>query len=235
MRSVMTVAVLALLAASAVRAGEASASPEVTGPGSVEVEAVRDVRDDFRAETSKSMRATWVWAAVAVGSGIYAGAALAGRAGGPPVAKYLSIVGVLAGLTGAAREGSRAHSIGKLRAGLEEGLNASAGEPVVRLSAEVLEGTGTELHGRLNRLRRSSRGALRAGCVLPVLLGGIGIYGLTVSSSGGDVLAGVGVGGALVIGAPSMLSYFGLQERLKRTERLVARWDDALLGQEMTQ
>jgi hypothetical protein len=32
-----------------------------------------------------------------------------------------------------------------------------------------------------------------------------------------------------------MLSYFGLQERLKRTEGLVARWDEALLGQEKTQ
>lgn len=233
----MTPAVLLLLAAAAHAAeaplAGASASSEI--PRVVATQVVGDIRSDCKVETEKALRGAWAWAAVAVSSGIYAGVVLAGHGGNEPALKYLSFVGVLAGLVGTLRSGARAHAMGALGAGLEEGLNASAGEPGVRLSPQVAVDTTAELHGRLNRLRSASRGALRAGCVVPVLLGGIGFYGMTVSSSGGDVLAGVGLGGALVIGAPSMLSYLGLQERLKRTEQLTARWDNALLSQEMTQ
>ncbi|MEK7476197.1 MAG: hypothetical protein AAB152_11280 [Candidatus Coatesbacteria bacterium] len=233
----MTPAVLLLLIAAA-RADEAglsgvSIAPET--PRAISAQVVRDVRADFQAETDKAMRGAWAWATVTLSSGIYAGVVLAGHGGNDPALKYLSFVGVLAGLVGTLRSGARAHTMGALGAGLDEGLNASAGESSVRLSPGLVMDANAELHHRRNQLRNASRGALRAGCVLPVLLGGIGFYGLTVSSAGGDELAGVGLGGAIVIGGPAMLSYFGLQERLKRTERLVDRWDNALLGQEMTQ
>jgi hypothetical protein len=233
----MTPAVLLLLAATAHAADApvAGMAEAAVAPRSVSTPVVQDIRADAKTETDKALRGAWAWAAVAISSGIYAGVVLAGHGGNTPALEYLSFVGAVAGLVGAVRSGMRAHDLGAIVVGLDEGLAASAGESSVRLTPRVVLDTNTELHGRLDRLRGESRGALRAGCVLPVLLGGIGFYGMTVGSAGGDELAGVGLGGALVIGAPSMLSYFGLQERLKRTERLVARWDDALLGQETTQ
>ena len=203
----------------------------VTVPAAV----VRDVRDDIGSEAVGALRAAWGWGLITAGSGIYAGVAVAGGGGGRPELEYLSYVGVVAGIVGAVRAWMRAHDSGVIYRGLDESLSASGGAPGVALRRGTADAAGQDLHRRQASLRAASRGALRAGCVLPALMGGIGLYGLTVKGSGGDVLAGVGLGSAVVVGAPAMLTYIGLQERLKRMDRLVARWDDALLGQETTQ
>ena len=83
---------------------------------------------------------------------------------------------------------------------------------------------GTTLRRMDRELHRSSEGALRAGCVVPVLLSGIGLYGILLDEPAGQQLAGVTLGGAMVIGVPSMLTYWGLNDRLEHLDALLQRW-----------
>jgi hypothetical protein len=128
------------------------------------------------------------------------------------------------------RAAFRARSLGRLDQALAEDLARPAPMGAADLSGATRSALDGELRGRLMALRSSARGALRAGCVLPVLLGGIGAYGVTAGGADGEALAGLGLGGSLVIGVPSVLTYGGLQGRLARMEDLVARWDRALGG-----
>ncbi|MEK7766478.1 MAG: hypothetical protein AAB368_09590, partial [bacterium] len=70
------------------------------------------------------------------------------------------------------------------------------------------------------------------GCVVPVLLSGIGLYGLALGGATGDALAGVMLGGAMVAGVPSMLTYWSLQGRVRRLDGLLAHWNEAFANLE---
>lgn len=188
------------------------------------------VRSHLAAERSSANRSLWGWSVIGIGSGVYAGLALAGSAGGGPATESVAWVGAVAGVVGVARALMRTREVTRLDRRLGSDVDRAAGSPAVPLGSETQAAIDRELRSRLTALRSSARGALRAGCVLPVLLAGIGAYGVSSGGAGGDALAGLGIGGALVIGAPSMLSYVGLQGRLARMEDLVARWDRALAG-----
>lgn len=189
-----------------------------------------DLRSHLAAERSSASRGLWGWSIIGIGSGVYAGLALAGSAGGGPATESVAWVGAIAGVVGVTRALMRSREVAKLDRRLASDLDRAGSSPTVMLVPETRAAIDRELRSRLTALRSSARGALRAGCVLPVLLAGIGAYGVASGGAGGDALAGLGIGGALVIGAPSMLSYVGLQGRMARMEDLVARWDRALAG-----
>ncbi len=204
----------------------ASASGEAEVPPAL----AADVRVHLTNERASATRALWGWSIVGLGAGTYAGLALAGSAGGGPATESIAWVGTIAGLVGVTRAIFRGRVLSRIDDRLAVDFGRSADRSSVTLAALTRDEVDRELRARLTALRASSRGALRAGCVLPVLLAGIGAYGVSAGGSGGDALAGLGIGGALVIGAPSMLSYVGLQRRMARMEDLVARWDRALAG-----
>lgn len=201
-----------------------------SGEAAVSAAMAADVRSHLLTERTSASRGVWGWSIVGVGAGVYAGLALAGSADGGPATQSVAWVATIAGLVGVTRAVMREREVAKLERHLATDMDRAAAFPTVTLAPETRSGIDRELRGRLTALRSSARGALRAGCVLPVLLAGIGAYGVSSGGSGGDALAGLGLGGALVIGAPSVISYVGLQGRLVRMEDLVARWDRALAG-----
>ena len=221
-----------LVAGRAVSADAPATGITPAGEATVPAALVADVRVFLTGERGASTRALWGWSIIGIGAGTFAGLALAGSAGGGSAVESVAWVGTIAGIVGVARAVVRGRSLARLDARLAADFTLSADRPAVTLAPDTREAADHELRGRLTVLRSSSRGALRAGCVLPVLLGGIGAYGVSSGGAGGDALAGLGLGGALVIGAPSVLSYWGLQGRLARMEDLVARWDRALGGGE---
>lgn len=184
----------------------------------------------IRDAAASERTALWGWTTVALGGGAYSGLALGGRDPGPEWLASLAVVGTVAGLVGAGRSWWRARELAALAARLDPDAAGSAWSATAALDRETRLAFERELWGTRRRLAAASRGALRAGCVLPVLLGGIGAYGL-LAGRGGEELAGISVGGALVIGVPSVLTYWGLNERLRRVDALARQWTDALPGQ----
>ena len=73
----------------------------------------------------------------------------------------------------------------------------------------------------------ASAGSVRAGCIMPVLLSGMGVFGLSLGGSAGADLAGVSLVGAVGIGGPSMLYYLNIKRDLDRMDALMPRWNES--------
>jgi len=220
-------AVLVLVLA-AVRAQGEETAPPVAGPGPNairEAAVAGEARDTLSGAAAGQGTAMFVWGVTAAVSGGYAGWAFSGRTHGASVLTYLAVAGFVGGLTGLGAAAWRQHDLNGLILHLDQDLARPAGsDPVLAPATCAL--VGTELHRMHRELHRESEGALRAGCVMPVLLSGIGLYGVLLQDSGGQQLAGVTLGGAMVIGVPSMLTYWGLSGRLERMDGLMQRWSN---------
>lgn len=220
-------AVLALALAAARASGDdvaAPVAPPVPDAG-LAAAVAGEARTTLSDAASGQGTAMFVWGVTAAVSGGYAGWALSGRTHGASVLAYLAVAGFVGGLTGLGASAWRQHDLNGLIVRLDQDLARPAGpDPVLAPATRTL--IGAELHAMHRELHRESEGALRAGCVLPVLLSGIGLYGALLNDAGGQQLAGVTLGGAMVIGVPSMLTYWGLSGRLERMDGLIKRWSD---------
>jgi hypothetical protein len=186
-----------------------------------------DVRELFAGEISDESTGMLVWGITAVVSAGYAAAVFSGHAHGASVLTYLSVAGVAGGATRVGAGAWRQHELRGLERRLDEDLARPADAGPVLLPPTTTA-VGAELRRMDTALHQESEGALRAGCVVPVLLSGIGLYGLLLDEPAGQQLAGVTLGGAMVIGVPSMLSYWGLSGRVDRMDRLLRRWSENL-------
>ncbi len=223
-RVVMLAALLAV--------GRAAADePIAVAPAELPVPLAREAAAFARDAAAQARRGLWGWSTMGLAGGAYAGLVLAGRHPGPDWVASLSFVGAIAGVIGGVRSWMRSHELAALGNRLDPVAAGRGAEATMAVDLETRLAFERELFGTRRKLAASARGALRAGCVLPVLLGGIAGYGL-LAGRGGEELAGVSLGGALVIGAPSVLSYWGLNARLRRVDALAREWTMALTGRE---
>lgn len=199
----------------------AAAWPEETGPS-----VVAEARAELATAAGSEGSAMFGWGVTALISGGYVVAVVTGsRHLGPPVLTYLAMAGLAGGMTGLSVAAWHKTRLRGLIVRLDQDLaRPDPASPLLRPLTSGL--VGGELHRRHRELHKASEGALRAGCVVPVLLSGIGLYGVLAEEPGGQQLAGVSLGGAMVIGVPSMLTYWGLSGRLERMDRLMRRWSD---------
>jgi len=179
----------------------------------------------MREEEGKARGASWIWGSVTGLSAGYAGWVFIGKGSGEPVLTYVSLVGVLAGGVGLVQGIMRALEAATIARGLETAPGPGGTLKVDPRTALAFE---RDLGALESGARVSARSALRAGCVVPVLLSGVAIFGLTAGGEAGEQLAGVALGGALAIGGPSMLSYWSSRGRLDRYESLKTRWNDSV-------
>jgi hypothetical protein len=201
-----------------------SAPASESGAGPFPASVLADTGSLLKAEALRAKRAAslWgLWGGISIG---YLGWEAVDPGQGSPLMSCVSYVGVAAGILGFARDLSREKHLMKLNQSLNLDV-ATGGGPPYRLSRETAGAIRKEISSLGNSLRLASRSGLRAGCVIPVLLSGIAFYGLSTGTDTGENLAGLALGGALVIGLPSMLRYMSLKSRLKRVEGLMQIWD----------
>lgn len=220
-----TVVVLTVLAGWPTGPARADQPAVVSAERVVSPDLFMDVRSEFQAGRDHAITAAWVWSVVVVGSASYAIWSSTKEAHPVPVAQYGSYIGVLGGAVGLVQAMARAGHAGDLMAGLDR--DQAANPSPIRLSPPTVQATDRELRGTQATLAARASGTLRAGCVVPMLLGGIGLYGLALRNPSGDDLAGLAIGGAVVVGGPSVLTYWGLKYRLERIDQLIQRWDEA--------
>ena len=220
-----------VLAALLVAARAGADDPVAVAPAQVPVPLAARAADFTRDAATQARTGLWSWSTVGLAGGTYAGLVLAGRHPGPDWVASLSFVGAIAGVIGGVRSWMRSHELAALGNRLDPVAAGHDLEATMAVDLETRAAFERELFGTRRKLEASARGALRAGCVLPVLLGGIAGYGL-LAGRGGEELAGISLGGALVIGAPSVLSYWGLNARLRRVDALAREWTMALTGRE---
>jgi hypothetical protein len=195
-------------------------------PG-LEVEAglAGDCAKLMREEEAKARKSAWIWGALAGVSAGYAGYVFAGKNTGEPVLTYVSLVAVVAGGVGLVQGILRAREADGLARGFESAPGPAGTVRVGPANAAAFE---RDLSSLELGARDSARSTLRSGCVVPVLLSGVAVFGLVQGGDSGDQLAGICLGGALAIGGPSMLSYWGLRDRLDRYQSLMTRWKDSV-------
>ena len=196
-------------------------------PYAIEIDAGlgRDAVKLMREEEGKARRASWIWGSVAGISVGYAGWVFIAKGNGESVLTYVSLVGILAGGVGLVQGIMRARETAAIASGLSSAPGVAGTLRVEPRTALAFE---SDLSSMESEARVSARSALRAGCVVPVLLSGVAIFGLVTGGDAGEQLAGVALGGALAIGGPSMLSYWGSKGRLDRYQSLMTRWNDSV-------
>ena len=138
--------------------------------------------------------------------------------------KYFAAAGAVGALLSVLRSLDRGRQLSVLRISLETEM-APGEPPTQRLSANTVRAVGKELGSIHATLKEAASGSLRASCILPVLLSGIGVFGLGMGGPMGQDLAGISLAGALGIGGPSMLYYFGVQDDIERMDSLMNRWN----------
>jgi hypothetical protein len=200
-------------------AGPLSADGEIPPPAGLPAATIGvELDSSLAGDAAKLMRVTGLSAG-------YAGWVFIGKGSGEPVLTYVSLVGVLAGGVGLVQGIMRALEAATIARGLETAPGPGGTLKVDPRTALAFE---RDLGALESGARVSARSALRAGCVVPVLLSGVAIFGLTAGGEAGEQLAGVALGGALAIGGPSMLSYWSSRGRLDRYESLKTRWNDSV-------
>jgi len=197
----------------------AGAHGDAEGEASVEPAAVAaDARALLREEAERARLGTWMWAIAGTASAAYLASGWGGYHAAHPVLTPLAVVGALAASVGIGQGAVRQARLNGLRARLAS--DAAPGAAAVR-------DAGAELRAIQASARSVAAGGARAGCVVPVLLSGIGLYGLALGGATGNALAGVMLGGSLAAGVPSVLTYWSLRGRLERVDGLLARWNVA--------
>jgi hypothetical protein len=186
----------------------------VEGPVAVAAEA----RAALGGERERARRGTWLWAIAGTSSAAYLASGWGGYHAPHAVLTPLAVVGFLAAAVGVGQGAVRQAQLSGLEARL-----AAEGAP----GPATVRAVGAELRSIQASARSVAGGGARAGCVVPLLLSGIGLYGLALGGTTGDALAGVMLGGALAAGVPSVLTYWSLRARLERIDGLLARWNVA--------
>lgn len=214
------------LAVSLVLAVPARAQEPPPGDGRLAVnpgvaEEASEVIADYAGDAGKS---ALMWAVSGIALAAYSIVAFSGGRGSDSALKYFSAVGAVGAGIGTFTSMRRG---GELRA-LHQAINDDRAQTSDRmmLSREVVRDTGAELRRMHSALITSATSSLRAGCVTPVLLAGIAVYGFASGGERGPDLAGVSLAGAVGIGGPSMLYYLNIKRELKRMDGLMKRWND---------
>ena len=178
-----------------------------------------------REEESRARTSSWIWGLSGVALGSYAIAAFAGRHGNSSGLKYFAAIGTL-GAAGACWNSSvRRWGMRELRNAMAIDVSASGADP--GFSIETVRKVGNEFRKMHAGLLEVSEGSLRAGCVVPVLLSGMAVFGFAMGGTAGADLSGICLVGALGIGGPSMLYYSNIKRDLDRMDALMKKWDES--------
>ena len=207
----------AAFTASGLKAGEKWVGP-------VSEEALSSTADFFRDEAARGRKSARLWGATGLVSVATVTGGWAGLLEVPAAVNYLTCVLAVGGSLGTFQELARSrHYLSLVEALSSDTTPADTkGFWVKEPTAELAR---MELASIQSSLERASESGLRAGCVIPVLLSGVAIYGLSAGTEQGEDLAGIAVGAALVMAVPSMLRYWSLKTRLARVEGLIGLLD----------
>lgn len=193
-----------------------------TGPASAE--ALNSTADFFRDEAARAEKSARLWGTTALVSAATAVGGWSGVLEVPAAVNYLTYVLAVGGGLGTFQElAKRKHYLGLAEALDSDRTPAGAGGFWIR--KPTAERARAELASMKGSLETASESGLRAGCVIPALLSGVAIYGLSAGTEQGEDLAGLAVGAALVMAVPSMLRYWSLKTRLARVEDLIGLLD----------
>jgi len=183
----------------------------------------RDVADMLGVEGARATSSGWLWGASGAALAAYSIVAFAGGYGSESSLKYFSALGALGTAIGVSASVARGREMSRLRNAIEADLAESG--PAPKLRERTVRETGKELRMMHSALITTATSSLHTGCVLPVLLSGIAIFGLASGLSSGPDLAGVSMAEALGIGGPSMLYYLNVRRDLPRMNALMGRWN----------
>lgn len=217
------VALAALLTLSASAWGKGAPAGEArlaVNPGVAEE--ASEVISDYASDAGW---ASVMWMVSTAALTAYSVVAFSGGRGTDSALKYFSAIGAVGTGIGVVTSLRRRAQLRRLQFAIKEDWARSGSE--MTLSGSVVRETGAELRRMHSALITSATSSLRAGCVTPVLLGGIAVYGFASGGQRGPDLAGVALAGAVGIGGPSMLYYLNIKRELKRMDGLMKRWNDS--------
>lgn len=175
-----------------------------------------------RAEESRATTSAWIWGIAGAGLAAYAITAFAGGHGSDSGLKYFAAIGAIGSGGGSWTAWSRRNSMRDLREAMAGEVAATG--PDYGFSPGTIQRAGGEFRRLHASLISASAGSVRAGCIMPVLLSGMAVFGFSLGSSAGADLAGISFAGALGIGGPSMLYYLNIKRDLDRMDALMPRW-----------
>jgi hypothetical protein len=211
----------AALAASARSGAQEQAAADNWLPADPAV--AHDAAEVLGSEGSRSAESAWLWGASGAAMAAYSIVAFSGGHGKSGTLKYFSALGALGALIGVSTSVTRARQMSRLRLAVERDLAESGSSPGLR--ERTVREAGKELRMMHSALITTATSSLRTGCVLPVLLSGIAVFGLASGISSGPDLAGVCLAGGLGIGGPSMLYYLNVKRELPRMNALMRQWN----------
>jgi len=192
---------------------------------SVDQDLAADSMQICREEGSRAAISAWIWGLTGAGLAAYAINAFAGGHGSDSGLKYFAAIGALGSSGGCWNALVHRDEMYSLRSAMASDIQSS--EPDTAFTRETVRRVGTEFRVMHASLISASAGSIRAGCIMPVLLSGMGIFGFSMGGSAGADLAGVSMAGALGIGAPSMLYYINIKRDLDRMDALMPRWNES--------
>lgn len=204
----------------------APALPARRADGRIPVDRVlaEDAMQICRNEESRSAISAWIWGLTGAGLAAYAVSAFTGGRGSDSGLKYFAAIGALGTWGGCWNDLSHRGDMRALRTSMAGEVAAT--EPHTAFSPATARKVGGEFRVMHASLISASAGSLRAGCIMPVLLSGMSIFGFSLGGSAGADLAGISMAGAFGIGGPSMLYYLNIKRDLDRMDALMPRWNE---------
>jgi len=200
-------------------------APRPDGRLPIDRSLISDSVQVLRNEETQSKYSAWIWGLSGAVLSYYAIRAFSGGQGSDSGIKYFAAIGALGSFGGCWNDLARRGDLMRLRTGLTGDVAAT--EPAPALTPETVRKIGGEFRMMHASLISASAGSVRAGCIMPVLLSGMAIFGFSMGNAAGGDLAGISMSGALGIGGPSMLYYLNIKRDLDRMDALMPRWNQS--------